>query len=71
MNTVRISPVRFDNSSQERFLHGHAAVMMQSMLREAFGDLRERQVVAEPQQTALDCFPFAQGRQVAGPQVVR
>lgn len=34
---VHINPVRFDISSQEHFLQGPASVMMQSLLREAFG----------------------------------
>lgn len=35
---VHINPVRFDISSQEHFLQGPASAMMQSLLREAFGD---------------------------------
>lgn len=35
---VHINPVRFDVSSQEHFLQGPASVMMQSLLRDAFGD---------------------------------
>ncbi|WP_024693002.1 SIR2 family NAD-dependent protein deacylase [Pseudomonas syringae] len=35
---VHINPVRFEISSQEHFLQGPASVMMQSLLREAFGD---------------------------------
>lgn len=34
---IHINPVRFDISSQEHFLQGPASVMMQSLLREAFG----------------------------------
>lgn len=34
---VHINPVRFEISSQEHFLQGPASVMMQSLLREAFG----------------------------------
>lgn len=36
---VHINPVRFDISSQEHFLQGPASVLMQSLLREAFGHL--------------------------------
>jgi NAD-dependent deacetylase len=36
---VHINPVRFDITSQEHFLQGPASTMMQSLLREAFGDL--------------------------------
>ncbi|MDD2032067.1 SIR2 family NAD-dependent protein deacylase [Pseudomonas sp. 39167] len=36
---VHINPVRFDISSQQHFLEGAASVMMQSLLRKAFGDL--------------------------------
>ncbi|WP_248767306.1 NAD-dependent deacylase [Pseudomonas sp. MWU12-2345] len=35
---VHINPVRFDISGQEHFLEGPASVMMQSLLRETFGD---------------------------------
>lgn len=35
---VHINPVRFDVSIQEHFLQGPASVMMQSLLREAFGE---------------------------------
>lgn len=35
---VHINPARFDVSSQEHFLQGPASVMMQSLLRETFGD---------------------------------
>lgn len=35
---VHINPVRFDVSSQEHFLQGPASIMMQSLLRDAFGD---------------------------------
>ena len=35
---VHINPARFDISGQEHFLEGPASVMMQSLLREAFGD---------------------------------
>ncbi len=35
---VHINPVRFDISGQEHFLQGPASVMMQSLLREAFGE---------------------------------
>ncbi|WP_154881512.1 Sir2 family NAD-dependent protein deacetylase [Pseudomonas syringae] len=35
---VHINPVRFDVSPQEHFLEGPASVMMNSLLREAFGD---------------------------------
>jgi NAD-dependent deacetylase len=35
---AHINPVRFDVSSQEHFLEGPASVMMQSLLREAFGN---------------------------------
>ena len=34
---VHINPVRFDVSSQEHFFQGSASVMMQSLLRDAFG----------------------------------
>lgn len=34
---VHINPVRFDISSQEHFLKGPASVMMQTLLRDAFG----------------------------------
>lgn len=36
---VHINPVLFDVSNQEHFLQGSASVMMESQLREAFGDL--------------------------------
>lgn len=36
---IHINPVRFDISSHEHFLEGAASVMMQSLLRESFGDL--------------------------------
>lgn len=36
---IHINPVRFDISCQEHFLQGHASVLMQSLLREAFGQL--------------------------------
>ena len=36
---VHINPVRFDISSQEHFLQGPASVLMESLLRESFGDL--------------------------------
>ena len=36
---IHINPVRFDISSQEHFLEGAPSVMMQSLLRETFGDL--------------------------------
>lgn len=36
---VHINPVRLDISSQEHFLQGPASVLMQSLLREAFGHL--------------------------------
>ncbi|WP_311968472.1 NAD-dependent deacylase [Pseudomonas baltica] len=35
---VHINPAQFKVSSQEHFLQGPASVMMQSLLREAFGD---------------------------------
>ncbi|MEN1836132.1 NAD-dependent deacylase [Pseudomonas lijiangensis] len=35
---VHINPVRFDVSSQEHFLEGPASVVMQSLLRETFGN---------------------------------
>ncbi|WP_088236149.1 SIR2 family NAD-dependent protein deacylase [Pseudomonas viridiflava] len=35
---VHINPVRFDVSPQEHFLQGPASMMMQNLLREAFGD---------------------------------
>lgn len=35
---AHVNPVRFDVSSQEHFLQGPASVMMQRLLREAFGD---------------------------------
>lgn len=35
---VHINPVRFEVSTQEHFLQGPASVMMQSLLREAFGE---------------------------------
>lgn len=35
---IHINPVRFDISSQEHFLQGHASVVMESLLRETFGD---------------------------------
>ncbi|MGR6495971.1 NAD-dependent deacylase [Pseudomonas fulva] len=35
---VHINPVRFEISGQEHFLQGPASVMMQSLLREAFGE---------------------------------
>ncbi|MCQ9391440.1 NAD-dependent deacylase [Pseudomonas viridiflava] len=35
---VHINPVRFDVSSQERFLQGSASAMMQNLFREAFVD---------------------------------
>lgn len=35
---IHINPMRFEISSQEHFLQGSASVMMQSLLREAFGD---------------------------------
>ena len=35
---AHINPVRFDVSNQEHFLEGPASVMMQSLLREAFGN---------------------------------
>lgn len=38
---VHINPVRFDISSQEHFLQGPASVLMQSLLRDTFGDLPE------------------------------
>jgi len=34
---IHINPVRFNISSQEHFLQGPASVLMQSLLREAFG----------------------------------
>lgn len=36
---VHINPVLFDVSNQEHFLKGSASVMMEILLREAFGDL--------------------------------
>lgn len=36
---VHVNPVLFDVSNQEHFLQGSASVMMESLLREAFGDL--------------------------------
>ncbi|MEE4086392.1 NAD-dependent deacylase [Pseudomonas viridiflava] len=36
---VHINPVRFDISSEEHFLQGPASVLMESLLREGFGDL--------------------------------
>jgi NAD-dependent deacetylase len=36
---VHVNPVRFDISSREHFLQGAASVLMQGLLREAFGDL--------------------------------
>lgn len=36
---VHVNPVLFDVSNQEHFLQGFASVMMESLLREAFGDL--------------------------------
>lgn len=36
---VHINSVRFDISSQEHFLQGPASVLMESLLRESFGDL--------------------------------
>ncbi|KRC97525.1 cobalamin biosynthetic protein [Pseudomonas sp. Root9] len=35
---IHINPMRFDISSQEHFLQGPASMMMQNLLREAFGD---------------------------------
>ena len=35
---VLINPVRFNISSQEELLQGPASVMIQSLLRETFGD---------------------------------
>lgn len=35
---VHINPVRFDVSSQEHFLQGSASMMMQRLLRDAFGN---------------------------------
>ncbi|MDI3249002.1 MULTISPECIES: NAD-dependent deacylase [unclassified Pseudomonas] len=35
---VHINPARFDVSGEEHFLEGPASVMIQSLLREAFGD---------------------------------